>query len=384
MILHLTAPAVGSFQALIDCKILTRDLAMRLLSVETTPNPNSMKLNVDQQLGAPITYTRDQADGCPAFVRRLLDIAGVQSVFACGNFVTVNKDPRLNWSAILDKATAVFNSDSEAAEPTKAKAQDSSAAGTDGQVQVFVQTFRGIPIQVKVVDRDGETRLSLGERFNDTALLIQEKTGADYLAERYWADKGHRYGTRDEVAQQVVAEIIGTLDKPPAPTKETLLDWLKESDWHTRFLAVQELSSSDDHIPVLAAALKDEHPQVRRLAAAALGSFGNSDAVEPLCQAMLEDVSVGVRRTAGDALSDIGDVAAQPAICKALADPNKLVRWRAARFLSDVGTEDAIPFLQKAADDPEFEVRLEVRAAIDRITGGAQGLGPAWKRIVES
>jgi HEAT repeat protein len=90
-----------------------------------------------------------------------------------------------------------------------------------------------------------------------------------------------------------------------------------------------------------------------------------------------------VRRTAGDALSDIGDVAAQPAICRALRDSNKLVRWRAARFLSDVGTQDALPFLEQAADDPEFEVRLEIEAAMQRIRGGSEGIGPAWKRIVE-
>jgi HEAT repeat protein len=98
---------------------------------------------------------------------------------------------------------------------------------------------------------------------------------------------------------------------------------------------------------------------------------------------LLNDPSAGVRRTAGDALSDIGDSSAESAVCQALSDGNKLVRWRAARFLCDTGTEAALPYLENAAQDAEFEVHLEVEAAIQRIRGGGEGLGPAWKRIMD-
>ena len=47
---------------------------------------------------------------------------------------------------------------------------------------------------------------------------------------------------------------------------------------------------------------------------------------------------MGLRRTAGDAPSDLGDERAVPiAIAGALADPSKLVRWRAARLLGELG-----------------------------------------------
>jgi HEAT repeat protein len=144
---------------------------------------------------------------------------------------------------------------------------------------------------------------------------------------------------------------------------------------------VQELSRATEQLTLLEQALKDEHPQVRRMAAAALGATGNSAAVLPLCHALLNDESVGVRRTAGDALSDIGDLGAQQSMCSALSDANKLVRWRAARFLADVGTAEALPSLDKVREDPEFEVRLEVGSAIQRITAGADASGPVWKRI---
>ena len=78
------------------------------------------------------------------------------------------------------------------------------------------------------------------------------------------------------------------------------------------------------------------------------------------------------------------DVTAEPAMCRALSDPNKLVRWRAARFLADVGTKEALPSLQKANDEAEFEVRLEIQAAIERIEGGKEGSMPAWKKILEN
>jgi hypothetical protein len=263
-------------------------------------------------------------------------------------------------------------------------------------VHVLVQTFKGIPIQIKVVDPSGETRVSLGERFNETAMRIQSETGADFLKDRYWADYGLRYGSREEIAAELKDEIDGTFDdarlqqagsealgrcETAFPDKDTLSDWLNDSDWHRRLLAVQELSRVDDSISLLIRALKDSHPQVRRMAAAALGATGDPDAIDPLCDVLLNDNSVGVRRTAGDALSDIGDPLAEPSMWRALCDPNKLVRWRAARFLADMGTKDALLFLNDASQDPEFEVRLEIESAIRRITAGANVSAPVWKLI---
>jgi hypothetical protein len=385
---------------------------MRLTSLDATPNPNSMKLNLDEQLGAAVTYTSQAKTGCPQFVEGLLAVQGVMSVFVCSDFVTLNKDPRADWEHILASAKQLLsaetvdgnadrNDDRQAdrkdVDRASIEAQRKSAE-SDGQVQVLVQTFRGIPIQIKVVDSQGETRAALSVRFNETAQAIQAETSADYLTERYWADYGRRYGERSEVAKELAEEIEGSFDETTferakaqalgkaevvSTTVETLREWLRHQDWQRRLTAVQELSHLADSASLLIVALEDSHPQVRRLAAAALGASGSAMAVEPLCDVLLKDPSPGVRRTAGDALSDIGDPTAQPSICQALSDTNKLVRWRAARFLSDIGTADALPFLEKAAKDQEFEVRLEISAAIDRISGGSEGLGPAWKRIVE-
>lgn len=369
---------------------------MLLTSIETTPNPNSMKLNLDQPLGfAPVTYSAANISLCPAEIAAVLGIAGVKSVFACNNFLTVNKDPRADWQSILDAVTGIIpGTESEGKEIEGRRL----AAETSGQAVVQVQTFRGIPIQVKVCDKQGEKRVALEARFSSAATLLQEKSGADYLKERYWADWGVRYGSADEIAAEVVDEIQGTMSdadlarlveaSEPQAESDTAVRSdranIESDDWHMRLLAVQELGTDESAISTLIASLADPHQQVRRMAAAALGATGNPAAVEPLCNSMLNDSAAGVRRTAGDALSDLGEVAAQPSVCLALSDTNKLVRWRAARFIADLGTGEALPYLKKAADDAEFEVRLEVEAAIARITGGKQISMPMWKKILQS
>lgn len=405
---------------------------MQLVSVETTPNPNSMKLNLSEKVSATKTYSRDDGSDAPEFIVQLLAIEGVKDVFACNDFLTLNREPRADWRPLLEKATEVFRGSAEHETVSSAqrghgsKTDFSSTEGrnqttvshsdrasnsnsvlqneraafeTEGQVHVLVQTYKGIPIQVKVVDKDGELRVSLGERFNTAAMDVQTATGADFLKERYWADHGVRYGDRADIANEVVEELQGTFTSDmlerlkirasggqelEATSLSVILEWLVDADWRKRLAGVQELKASVETIPLLARALKDENPQVRRLAAAALGTTGSIDAVPALCDAVLNDQHVGVRRTAGDALSDIGDPVAEPAMCEALSDSNKLVRWRAARFLFDLGTKQALPFLRTAVNDKEFEVRLEVEAAMERIREGATGIGPAWKRIVES
>lgn len=369
---------------------------MRLTSIESTPNPNSMKLNLDGHRSVvPITYLLANANSSPQLIREVLNVPGIQSVFSCEDFLTINKDPRGNWKVILEAVTKIIPGIEVVADETE---EQRLAAESTGQVAVHVQTFRGIPIQVKAFDKQGEKRIALEQRFASTATLLQERTGADYLKERYWANWGVRYGTIEEVAAEVVDEIQGTMPElvlnklledsqhqsqcPTSATAATRAD-LQSSDWHLRLLAVQELGTDELAIATLIECLSDPHQQVRRMAAAALGATGAPQAVPHLCEVLLNDNSAGVRRTAGDALSDLGDVSAQPSMCLALSDSNRLVRWRAARFLADLGNEDALPHLHKRAGDIEFEVCLEVEAAIARITEGRECSVPVWKKILE-
>ncbi len=220
---------------------------MQLKSVETTPNPNSMKLNLSGSLSTTVTYTLENKADCPAFVEKLLGLAGVKSVFACNDFITLNRDPRADWRPILEQATTILGgacpaSESHPGAGSSGESADIAAEATvdakrqaaqkEGQVQIYVQTFRGIPIQVKAVDLLKETRISLGDRFNEAAQSVQAESGADYLKERYWADHGVRYGPLEEVANEVADELRGIFDqsrlahiKDGAPSVETLASY---------------------------------------------------------------------------------------------------------------------------------------------------------------
>ena len=367
---------------------------MRFKSVETTPNPNSMKLNFHDPLGKTCTYTDAQDNEAPEFVVQLLKIDGVNSVFVCNDFITLIRKPTSDWQPIVEKATALFGE----TDSSNLELPDfSDDEPTEIQVQVFIQTFRAVPIQVKVVGAGGEAREALPARFNEAAMKIQEKTGADFLKERFWDERSTRYGVPVEIAREVADEITGLIDEN---TLEEIV--LKESgqtglqtsakikshdldsgSWHERLGAVQFLSESNAPVSKLIEAASDPHPQVRRLVAAALGMTESSEAVPVLSKMFVEDEHVGVRRTAGDALSDIGDPEAEKEVVKALFDKNKLVRWRAARFLFEVGTEFALPYLEKASRDKEYEVKLEVKAALDRITRGDKESLPVWKQMAK-
>ena len=367
-----------------------------LRSIETTPNPNSMKLNLSAPAGSrTATYSRANPSGSPPLVARLLEVEGVESVFVCADFVTLNRDPRADWAPIVGRATSILAGE---AAPSPGASAPSDARPALGQVRVSVQTFRQIPIQVKATDGQAEKRVALDPRFGKVAREIQARAGGDYLKERSWVDRGVRYGPVDEVATSVAEEIEAFLDddalakllaegtgaaKPapaPAATLDELGRELASDDWRRRLRAVKQAGTDPAAIPFLARALEDPKPEIRRWAAAGLGATASATAVPALCKA-LHDPSVAVRRTAGDGLSDLGDPSAQAAILATLGDTNKLVRWRAARFLAEVGTAEALPALEAASPDPEFEVRREVEAAIEAIRAGAPGAAPVWKRM---
>ena len=61
------------------------------------------------------------------------------------------------------------------------------------------------------------------------------------------------------------------------------------------------------------------------------------------------------------------------------------MRWRAARFLNETGDESAVEALQKASErESEFDVRLEMEAASERIRGGGERQLPMWMRLAQS
>jgi len=370
---------------------------MKIVSIEPTPSPNSMKLNLDESLpkGVKFTYTRENEANAPAYARKLLAVEGVRSVFHTADFIAIDRFPKFNWQAILAEVREILGGG-------EVNADSVSAAGTDpyGEVKVMLQHFRGIPIQVRANNGTEEKRKGLPERFH-AAIMAATTDNPFLLKERKLEELGVRYGELDEVLEQVVQEIDAAYDderlaglvdqakqqtgetEPARPRKltgEQIRRQLDDADWKKRYAALEQIEPSSETLPLLVKALKDENPSIRRLAAVYLAEVKEAEVLPYLFEA-LKDPSASVRRTVGDTLSDLGDPAAIGPMTQALGDPNKLVRWRAARFLYEVGDESALPALRKAQGDPEFEVDMQIRLALERIEGGHEAAGTVWQQM---
>lgn len=374
---------------------------MKIVFIEPTPSPNSMKLHLDETLepGIRRTYTLDNERSAPRWIRQMLNIPGVKSVFHTADFVALDRKGGADWAAILAAVQEQFGQDhvESAWNP-----EDGEPHGF-GEAQVFVQFFRGIPMQIRVKSGIAEERIGLAERF---VAAVTEVASATLIKERKLVDYGVRYGELAEIAREVEQELEAAF--PAERLREIVSqaiahgrseaefvehrrvlslaevkEQMQDSDWHVRYAGLEALQQlGPEALPLMAEALRDKQMQIRRLAVVYLGDIRTPEAMELLYEA-LRDNSAAVRRTAGDTLSDIGDPAATGPMIAALRDKSKLVRWRAARFLYEAGTDDALTALQEAADDPEFEVSLQARMAVERIESGEQAAGTVWQQMAK-
>ena len=396
---------------------------MQLLSIETTPSPNCIKLNLDEVISdkALTLSTGHDALNAPQWAQQLLAIEAVQSVFVVKDFITLTRKGNADWQRILAQAVNVVGVSDQAdsallgqisqpqsptQQPAKASPDVSQAGSNLGQVDVAVQMFRGIPVQVRAIAADGQqARVALPERFSQALQQVISATQADYVAERRWHPYQAPAGAPELVAQLVVDELESLVDATdlaqivaaaiadcsaaqPLDTvtqQAALIAALAHADWKQRLKALQQLEVTSETLAAVLPLLNDEKSMIRRWAAALLGASTLAAAVDPLCCVVRQDASAIVRRTAGDALSDLGDSRAMATMTAALADASKLVRWRAARFLTEVGEPSAVEALSQAiAQEAEFDVRVEMMAALERIEGGGETQLPMWMRLTQS
>lgn len=79
---------------------------MEIINIATTPNPNTMKidLNIDSGDNKPNTYTKVK-EGQPDFINAVLDVEGVKSIFQAMNFISVDKNSEVDWDKLLPNIT---------------------------------------------------------------------------------------------------------------------------------------------------------------------------------------------------------------------------------------------------------------------------------------
>ncbi|KMY54553.1 virulence factor [Bacillus sp. FJAT-27231] len=371
---------------------------MRILKIEPTPSPNTMKVILDEELsaGKSNNYKAGAAEGAPKEIQSILSIEGIKGVYHVADFLAIERNGKYDWQNLLPQVREIFG---------EAVSGDHAAAASDeayGEVQASIQTFKGIPIQLKLTSATEEKRFPLPDYFM-AAFKKAQLADDNYVLQRKWEDFGIRYGDLEEIGKETLEEIVaaypqerlealaaaGAEGKSAAETKRrglklTIPMWEAEEDWRRRYQWLEQMEDpTEEDLPLLKLALADSKPAIRRLAVVYVGMIEDKK-VLPLLYQGLNDSTVTVRRTAGDCLSDLGFKEAIPVMCKALEDKSKIVRWRAAMFLYEVGDETALPALKKAADDPEFEVQMQVKMALERIEGGEEAKGSVWKQMTEA
>jgi hypothetical protein len=373
---------------------------MRIKVIEPTPSPNTMKIILDEELpmGKSHNYKKDNSEGAPAVIKKILNIDGVKGVYHVANFLAVERNAKFEWQEILSQVRLAFGENPE-------QIIEAGSAKNDhfGEINVQVLEFKGIPTQVKLNDGNEEKRFGLPEAFTLTIAKVQ-KPEDNYILLRKWKDYGVRYGEIEQVGHEVVEELLAAypherllsiietennenqtkVTKGHPNRKKLKPGDLEHPDWRERYRLLEQMEDPEiTDLPILEKALNDEKASIRRLATVYLGMI-NDPKVLPLLYRVLKDKTVMVRRTAGDCLSDLGYSEAQDEMIDALKDDSKLVRWRAAMFLYEAGDERALIPLRKAENDPEFEVSMQIKMAIERIEGGEDAKGSVWKQMTEA
>ena len=356
-----------------------------------------MKIIIDQDLpfGKSFNYTKDNVESAPVEIQAIFTVEGVKGIYHVSNFLAVERNAKFAWEQVLSGIRAVLNG----SESTEEHAQIDVHFG---EVNVHVQVYKNVPMQVKVFDGESEVRIATGARFLEAFDEIQHNAlQQNYILERKWVDYGVRYGEKEEIAQAVLQEVLATYPEArirqiveaakanltmeaPKKARLTLETFQATTDWQQRFQFLDQIPDPEvEDLPMLTAALDDAEMAIRRLAVVYLGMI-EDEAVIPALEKAIEDKSAAVRRTAGDCMSDLGFEGFEPAMIKALGDKNKLVRWRAAMYLYETGTEAAVEALRVAAEDKEFEVKLQAKMALARIEQGEEAMGSVWKQMTQA
>ncbi|MFE8702134.1 conserved virulence factor C family protein [Cytobacillus sp. FJAT-54145] len=373
---------------------------MKIKSIEPTPSPNTMKINLNEELpmGSSNNYKKETAEGAPKVIQDILQVEGIKGVYHVADFLAVERNAKYDWKDLLPQVRLAFGEE--------AGNQGSSETELNehfGEIKVLVQMYKGIPMQVKLTDGSEEKRFGLPDAFVKAVGEVQDPSDNIVVA-RKWKEHGVRYGDFEQVGNDVVEELLAAypeerindliaqakspdqsaVAKQARQKMKVTIEDLNDPDWRKRYQLLEQMEDPTvEDLPLLDQALQDEKASIRRLATVYLGMIEDKQVLPYLYKA-LKDKTVTVRRTAGDCLSDLGFEEAMDEMMAALKDDSKLVRWRAAMFLYEVGDERALSALKAAEDDPEFEVSMQIRLAIERIEHGEEAKGSVWKQMTEA
>lgn len=83
---------------------------MKIIAVEQTPNPNSMRIVLDTELPSGTSYNYKQSDAETAVepAASVLKVNGVNGLYHVMNFMAVERNGDVEWDEILPNIEAVI------------------------------------------------------------------------------------------------------------------------------------------------------------------------------------------------------------------------------------------------------------------------------------
>src|SRR5690625_5783654 len=100
---------------------------MKIVSIEPTPSPHSMKINVDEHLADGETLNFKKGDAladAPQYIKELFEIEGIINVYRVVDFVTIARQPRARWEDILPQVRQLLGT-TESADDLQVNLQQS-------------------------------------------------------------------------------------------------------------------------------------------------------------------------------------------------------------------------------------------------------------------
>lgn len=84
---------------------------MKVLAVQPTPNPNSMRVELDFELpmSESYNYKKRDVENAEQPAKSVLEVEGVEGVYHVMNFMAVERDPSVEWDVIIPKIEQAIN-----------------------------------------------------------------------------------------------------------------------------------------------------------------------------------------------------------------------------------------------------------------------------------
>src|SRR5699024_3954724 len=99
--------------------VLKGIVTMKIVSIEPTPSPHSMKVNIDETLPEVKKQNlqdKDDLSNAPEYIQSHFEIDGVKGLYQVQDFITIQHKPRIRWEDILPEVQNLLGSTEDMAD----------------------------------------------------------------------------------------------------------------------------------------------------------------------------------------------------------------------------------------------------------------------------